>query len=1123
MPLTANGKALPCLSLKMLLIMKITALFVLAGCLGASAGSMGQITLSEKSTPLARVLKEIKQQSGYSLFYDEALVQREGKPVDVRVHNLSLEEALDAVFSHQVLTYELTGTTILVKQKDPVRTPAPSLRYGDFPLSDTLRSVQGNITNENGEPLQGATVTVKATNTATETNSNGQFSIGNVRLGTVLVISFTGYATTEVKIRMESQGYLHIRMPVSTNVLDEVQVVAYGTTSRRYNTGNVTTVEAKDIEMQPVDNPLLALEGRVPGLFITQAAGVPGSGVTTLIRGQNSISSGNDPLYIIDGVPYPSLLLNNQGFVLGSSGNGITGVQSMFGNPLSSINPSDIESISVLKDASATAIYGSRGANGVILITTKKGKAGQTKVDVNVQSGFGHVAHFADLLNTRQYLEMREEALKNDGITPSLANGDYDLLLWDTTRYTNWQKALIGNTSSFTNAQASVSGGTANTQFLIGGDYNRQTTVFPGNSADQKGSIHFNINNTPFNKKFNIALTGSYMVQDNRLPYADFTSTALALAPDAPSLYNPDGTLNWAPNSTGTSTFSNPLAALNDTYLDKTNNLIANTVLSYQILQGLKISSNFGYNNLQVNDQALLPNSSVAPEDRNIFERYASFINNNINSWIAEPQLSYDKLLGGGKLSVLLGSTLQQINSNSQQLQGLGQNSDLVLQNLGAASTIIATSDVSTYKYAAMFGRVDYNWADKYLVDLTARRDGSSRFGSANEFHDFGAAGVGWIFSKEAFVRKALPFLSFGKLRGSYGTTGNDKIGDYQFLSLYNTTSVGRAYQGAIGLTPAGLPNPDIEWELTRKLEVGLETGFLRDRILFNVSYSQNRTSNQLLAYALPIIAGFSSITNNFPATVQNSDWEFTLNTTNIRNRDWGWSTNVNLTIPQNKLVAFPNLSTSTYANSLVIGQPITITKVYRSLGVDPASGLYKFASATNPFNPQYTVDNTAIVNTAPRMYAGMQNSLHFKQIQLDFLLQYVRQTGPNALYTLGDPGTFNRNQLTSVMGRWQNPGDVTNIQRFNSTNSDNISVVDASSSTAGYSDDSYLRLKNVSLSWNLNPSWIGTKHVQSVRIYLQGQNLLTFTKYKGLDPENLSVGSLPPLRVVAAGVQVGL
>ncbi|HEY0176751.1 MAG TPA: SusC/RagA family TonB-linked outer membrane protein, partial [Pedobacter sp.] len=281
--------------------------------------------------------------------------------------------------------------------------------------------------------------------------------------------------------------------------------------------------------------------------------------------------------------------------------------------------------------------------------------------------------------------------------------------------------------------------------------------------------------------------------------------------------------------------------------------------------------------------------------------------------------------------------------------------------------------------------------------------------------------------------------------------------------------------------------------------------------------------SNQLLPYALPIVTGFGSITNNFPATVKNTSWEFSVNSVNIKQADFNWSTNVNLTIPRNKLLAFPNLATSSYANSLVIGQPITITKVYHALGVDPATGLYTFSSTTDPSNPRYTVDNTAIINTAPKFYAGISNTFSYKRFSLDFLFQYVKQTGLNDFYRMSNPGLFNKNQFVSVLDRWQNPGDQTTFQQFSSTNGSRNQFFAQSTSDAAYADASYLRLKNFSLSWQVTPDWVKSMHLQNLRVYLQGQNLLTFTPYKGLDPETLSVSSLPPLRIITAGIQVGL
>ncbi len=415
------------------------------------------------------------------------------------------------------------------------------------------------------------------------------------------------------------------------------------------------------------------------------------------------------------------------------------------------------------------------------------------------------------LMNTQQYLGMRHEAFANDGKSPTAT--DYDINgTWDSTRYTDWQKLLIGNTAQYTDANASVSGGNANTQFLVGGGYHRETTVFPGSLSDQKGSAHFSITNTSPNKKFHLQLSGNYMIDDNKLISTDLTYTAIRMPPDAPGLYNPDGTLNWAPQN-GNSTWQNPLSYLTSTYRNTTKNLISNLLLSYELLPGLDVKSSFGYNDLQNAENIPTPAISTAPELRPFFTRYAYFANSDITSWIIEPQLSYSGTIKGGKLQALVGTTIEQNNSNSKGFLGQGFSSDVVMDDLQAAPSVTTEQDIEArYKYNALFGRITYDYADKYLINLTARRDGSSRFGPQNELHDFGAIGAGWIFSQERLIKNNLSILSFGKLRGSYGTTGNDQIGDYQFLSLYNPTSVPNAYQGSSGLLPNGLSNPYLQW-----------------------------------------------------------------------------------------------------------------------------------------------------------------------------------------------------------------------------------------------------------------------------------------------------------------------
>jgi TonB-dependent starch-binding outer membrane protein SusC len=937
----------------------------------------------------------------------------------------------------------------------------------------------------------------------------------------VLVISSIGFAQKEIIISIDN-NIDSIILNISESKLDEIQIIAYGTTTKRLATGNVGSITAKEIEKQPINNPLLAIQGRVPGVFITQSTGLSGSGVQVLIQGQNSLNRGNDPFYVVDGVPYVSQLLPNLGDILGNSRSaGLSPTNN--GNPLSFLSPSDIESIDILKDADATAIYGSRAANGAILITTKKGKAGQSKIDLSVQQGWGRIDQRVALLKTADYLEMRHEAKFNDN-TP-IAATDYDINgLWDSTRYTNWQNELIGGTAKYNDFQGSISGGTGNTTFLIGGNFHKESTVYRGNFYDAKISTHFSISNTSPNGKFKAALSGSYLNDNNKLPSSDPTSNSILLAPNAPSLYNSDGTINWMPNASGRSSWDNPMALTLKNYKVKANNLIANANMGYEVIPGLQVYGSFGFTALGTEELITNPLESRRPENRATVQRSTVFGNNTINTWVIEPQISYRRQVYKGKIDLLVGSTIQKNVSYGSQLLGRGFNSDLLLEDIKSASTILIVSTTSSqYKYNAIFGRLNYIVADKYIVNFSARRDGSSRFGPENLFHNFGALGAAWIFSNEGFIKDRLQFLSYGKVRSSYGTTGNDQIGDYQYLNNYEVVNPGLPYDGATGLTPLGIANPYLQWENTEKFNIGIDLGFLKDRFIFGLNYYRNRSSNQLLGYQLPITTGVQYIVTNFPATIQNKGVEISINSTNYKGAKFTWTTFVNITVPENKLIKFSDLATSSYANDYEIGKPISNNRVYHLVGIEPNTGTFQFEDKSGNLtdNPDPTFDRLVQVNTAPKLYGGLGNSINFKSWQLDFLFQYVVQKGQN--YSFGNlPGAPGVNQPIYVLNRWQREGDVQkNNQRFNSDYSISSTFSSANTSDGTWKDASFIRLKNVSLLWEV-PRKMKTKmHLSTCSIFIQGQNLLRFTKFQGMDPETRSISSLPPLRLLSMGLKV--
>ena len=1105
---------------KLLLVMKITTLILFLAIMQVSATTLAQkVTLKANNQPLSIILDQISSQTGYDFAYTTKTLER-AKPVTINVKNEELADVLQKIFQDQPLEFSIKDkfVSITVKQPTILDKLASALNLDKI-------EVNGRVLDEHDQSLAGATIIVKGTGNSTTTDVKGYFNLKNVDPKGILAISFIGYEKKELKPQTD-MGTIYLK--VASNPLDAVQIVAYGQTSERVSTGNISTVTSKSLEEQPVSDPILDLEGRVPGLFIAQATGFPGTGIQVQIQGQNSISQGNDPLYVIDGVPYVSQLVNGLNTEQ-------VGTFASSPSPFAFLNPSDIESITILKDAGATSIYGSRATNGVVLITTKKGKAGATQVNFNLKNGWSSIPKELNMMNTRQYLQMRNQALTNDGITAGPT--DYDINgLWDTTSYTDWQKVLLGGNAQYTDFQGSISGGNDRTQFLVGTGYQRQTEVFPGNYPDIKGSLHFSLNNTSENQRLKFQLTGSYLYDNNHLG-SDLTSTALSLAPDAPALRNSDGTLNWSPDANGNSSWNNPLSYEEDLSRISTNSLNSNSVISYNFFKGFDAKVSLGFVDIQSSEISETTSLSQPPETRGTFPGYSGSQNNNSHSWIIEPQLNYNTAMGGGKLTALLGATGEQEYTNGTQVNASGFSSDLLLGNLGSASSWTAnTVAASVYKYDAIFGQVNYNWNDKYILNISGRRDGSSRFGEANQFHLFGAAGASWIFSKEKIFADNFTFLSFGKLSVSYGTTGNDQIGNYAYLSTYSSVPYVNPYQGISSLTVNGLSNPFLEWELTKKANFALALGAFKDRILLKADYYVNRSSNELLNYKLPYITGTNGVLENFPAVVQNSGWEFSLNTSNINSGSFKWSTNVNLTIPENKLVAFPNLASSTYATSLFIGQPINVVTGFQYAGVNATTGQYQFVTAggQKTSSPTAGTDYIAQINPNPKFYGGIQNTITYKSLSLDFLFQFVKRIGNDAVERFGNlPGYFSGtnpdgNQPASIAGAWSKPGQVATVQQYDANFTYVTPWINAYTSNAAFTDASYIRLKNLSLSWTAPDSWKKKIHARNFRIYIQGENLLTFTHYPGLDPEIaastfLSFATLPPLRVIACGIQLGL
>lgn len=1094
---------------KILRTMKLIAILMLATALQVSANGFSQkVTLHLKDASIEKMLKEIKKQTGYLYFYKAEELKKSGK-ISMSVTNAEIKEALNQGLENTRFTFTIVNETIVLQLRNalPALMPAPVLNAFD---------VGGKITDKSGAPLAGANVKVRGSRVGTSTNENGEFILKNISETAVLEISFVGYKPQVVEVN--NRNNISVSLQLADNKLDETVVIAYGKTSKRLSTGSVSTVSAEVLERQPVSDPLAALQGRVSGLMITSSNGSPGSSFQVRIRGENSMKQGNDPLYIIDGVPFISSPLNNF--------DGAGGSQS----PLNSINPNDIENISVLKDADATAIYGSRGANGVILITTKKGNSGKNNFSFNINKGFSNIARKFDFMNTEQYLQYRKDAFAYDGRVPTSTNAP-DLTIWDPNTFTDWQDLVIGNTAEITNAQASFAGGNEQTSFLLSGNYRKDGSVYIGDKSFKKVGGLLSVTHNSKNRKFALTSTVNFNTDDNNTIATDL-SRYINLAPNMPT-NNPDGSIYWF------GSVQNPLAYLERTYQTKTNNLIANSTLSYNIIKELTVRANMGYTQTSMEQILTLPKAGFNPATYS--GSSSEFGNTDVHSYIVEPQIEYTKNVGIGKLNVLAGASWQQNVSKSRYLNASGFSSDALLKDpSSAASLSVRGANFAEYKYESFFGRANYNINQTYIINGTFRRDGSSRFGPGKRFGNFGAVGAGWIFSNESFMANTKSFLSFGKLRGSYGTTGNDQIGDYRYLDAWG--SAGFPYGGVAGLAPEGVYNPDYSWEINKKLEVALELGFNKDKQFLTVGYYNNRSSNQLLDRTLSSQSGFSSYIANLPAKVENKGWEIDINSTNIKNKNFSWSTSFNITLPTNTLLDYPGLEESSDVNSYEIGQSIRMIKGYHFTGVDPQTGVATFLDVDSSGSLTSQGDYIVMGETMPKIFGGLNNSFTYKKLSLDVFFQFVKQDAPTIDFgpAVGPFGTTS-NRGTYVLDYWKKPGDITDIpvpSALSSTPSYKAFNNYYKNSDAAFGDASYIRLKNVSLSYDLSDVTKRWK-VNGTTLYVQAQNLFTITKYRGLDPEingfdrrfvypinpfgSVRPQSLPALRTITIGLKFGL
>ncbi|WP_121353546.1 SusC/RagA family TonB-linked outer membrane protein [Flavisolibacter nicotianae] len=978
------------------------------------------------------------------------------------------------------------------------------LLFSQFLLAQN--AVQGKVTDDKGTPLPGVSVRLKNSSAGTSTDSTGVFRLALPEGSGVLVISSVGYTTQEMPVKNRSG--MTVRLVTAENRENEVVVIGYGTTRKKDLTGSVTSLNGDDFNKGLNTSVTNLIAGRAPGVNITQTSSEPGGGLSVRIRGASSVNGGNDPLYVIDGLP-----VENGAPVSGDAGRGFP-AGSQARNPLNALNPNDIESVEILKDASAAAIYGSRGANGVILITTKKGKTGALQVTYDTYRGTQKVARSLPVLSTSQYIQAQNELAVARGGAPLFSQADIAAI----GAGTNWQD-LIFRDAPMQNHNLSFSGGAGGTRYYASLNYYDQDGVII--SSGMKRYIgRINLEHKAGNFRFGMNLNSS-LIKDDLVAFggtgfnagAGIINAAIQFFPTV-SPYDSAGNFARYYNID----MENPLAVANGVDAKQaTSRTFGNIFGEYTILPGLKAKLNLGSDYTNARRDVY---NTTATKAGFANGGIGSVFNGTNSNYLVEATLDYVKSFHDHRVSLLGGYTYQYFLNTSISAGNVGFPSDLNGTNsLGSGSTTLASvgSGKSTNKLQSYLGRINYDYKGKYLLTATLRADGSSRFGINNKYGYFPSFSGAWQIGQEAFMRN-LPQVSSLKLRAGYGLTGNQDIGNLNSVATFNNS--GGANLGGttqIGQAPTRIPNPDLKWESTAQFNVGVDLGLVGNRVNLSVDYFRKNTKDMLLNLPVSGTSGFTSQLTNI-GSIENKGWEFLLETKNLTGL-FNWTTTLNAATLENTVKDIGPLSqiltgSLPFTTQIVViqpGFPLAGYYGYRVSGVfqtgddiahsaQPAAkpGYLKFEDV-NGDGKITTADRTLIGNPLPRFTYGISNSLSYKNFGLDFFLQGVsgvdilNQNLLEAIFPL-DPL---RNSLAEpLLNRWtsSNPGakwpSLVGYNDYSAQRINSLTVEDAS----------YLRLKNITLSYQL-PLQNG-RMIKSARIYLSGQNLKTFTHYSGYDPE---------------------
>ncbi len=978
-----------------------------------------------------------------------------------------------------------------------------------FTTAFSQTSLKGKVIDEkSGEPLIGVNIQIKGTVSGALTNAEGSFEVPlKQTLPITLLVSSVGYKYQEIDV-YETEA-LTITLSEDVNKVGSVVVIGYGTQKREEITGSITSIPVSKLKETGASSFINGLQGLASGVQVTQTSGSPGGAATVRIRGGNSINGGNDPLYVIDGFPvYNDNSIANAGALIGAVVGSSTGAGTNI-NPLSSINPSDIESVDVLKDASATAIYGSRGANGVIIITTKQGKTGASTVTFDESYGLQQVSHQINLLNAEQWGIYKNDARTNAGLTPQFSQSQLDSLGKNNT---NWQSASL-RTAPISNHQVTFNGGNDKTKYSISLGYLKQQGIVIGSDFQRfTGRVRLD---SKLSDRLSVGLNINESYSTSDVVPSGIIANILELPPSVPIKTNGVYTFK----SPYESAIANPIASLNlETNQSAINRILASAFAEYKIIEGLKAKILLGSDLLDNKQNSYIPSTLFEANAQGGIASVGAIFTKNI---LNENTLTYDKSFDNiHHLQLLAGFTQQESSTEGVIAGSSGFANNIVTYNNLAAGATKATpqSSYSNWALQSYLGRLNYNYLEKYFFTASFRADGSSRLGANNRWGYFPSLSVAWQINKESFLEgiKDQIKLSNLKLRVSAGVTGNQQIPPYQSLSLLS----GYPYPTGTGTTitgyaPSQAANPDLKWETTAQYDAGLDFGFIDQRIKFVFDAYYKKTSDLLLNVPQPLTSGFTGKFENV-GSVENKGLEFDLNSDNIRG-EFSWNSDISLSINRNKVLSLggPSIylvpSEIQTGSAIVVGQPLGTFWGYKTNGlyIDasqiPATPLLantkvgdvQYVDVNKDGKITQAGDQTEIGSAQPKFIFGFSNTFTYSDFDLSFFIQGSQgnQIYSYLLQQLQVPTGY-QNLIAAEANHYTATNTNTNIQRANQT------ITTNPVSDLYVYDGSYIRLKSITLGYNLPKSISSKFKVNKFRVYVTGQNLFTKTKYPGFDPE---------------------